>query len=785
MKRLWVLACAAACLLSACGGGNEREAQAPSAAAQAAEALRSAARAPEAPRRRTLAAAGGSVDATDAANQLMDYAETYYPAFFPSHPVTASAQGYTYRYYEATGVYLGVRDGQVYVLGGSFGTEVRQVGALTQFITPAPRVLSALCDAPGAVADGFATPNAAVGKNAGVSVVGCSGALGSPQWRQTTGPSVNLVSDKTQTLSFDPPAAGDYAFEASFTDTSGLLRTQTVALHAGPQADAAARVTVRASLSVRMGGKVSVRAWPTVPAGDAVKAVTWTQIEGPPVTLDTRTSRLALFTAPEVPRDTLIRLRATLYTEQGRSDSDEVMVLVERQVQASANDENAVWAGDHVARTYAYRSSSPYRDVLRRCVYDPALYHSGPRYNVCTLTTLPFLAQETRGAMPTVEQVMDRVLVSHDWLGRNFEDFLRNRDPQGDFRRMLNSVTAIVLATEIRPSFYYAGTGAIYLDADNFWLTPEERDTVNEAPDYRSDFGSALQYQTLWRYVQDNQNIFAYFDPRQRITRTLDDVRHEAAWLLYHELGHALDFLPPAAYDGLNRNQSAWQNIATRYANGQLTSDTVPALYPLVSAEMRALGQVQFHGDTPSAEQRGYTPEMVAGFFSPDLATDDYNYSTQFEDIAMTLEELLMQSRLGIRRDFAITQPRTASTASSSSLIVQWGQRGRVGTASIRPRAQAIALALTPWLDPAAADQLPEPIDMRGGQSWDDNLAQPSLVRTARAPNAAATLLDMQRQQHELQRMQRRAGPARKLPPLAAVCAAISGPTPPRCAAAR
>lgn len=436
MIRHWLLAGVTALVLAACGGGADRTPE-PSVAAQAAEVLRTAAAAPAPARRHVLAAAGsGSVDPTDAANQLMDYAQTYYPDFFPGHPVTASALGYTYRYYEATGIYLGVRDGQVYVLGGSFGTEVQAVGALTQFITPAPRVLSTLCSAAGAVFDSFATPNAAVGRNAGVTVAGCSGGLTVPQWRQTGGPSVTLVSDKTQTLSFDPPAAGDYAFEASFTDANGVPRTQTVTLRAAPPSDAQARVTVRASLSVRMGGKVSVRAWPTLPEGDAVKAVTWTQIEGPPVTLDTRTSRLALFTAPDVPRDTLIRLRATLYTEQGRSDSDEVMILVERYAQADANDDNAMWAGEHVGRVYAYKGKSPYRNVLRSCVYDPAIYYSGPRYNVCTLATLPFLAQETKGAMPTVDQVMDRVLVSHDWLGRNFEDFLRNRDPQGDFRRM-------------------------------------------------------------------------------------------------------------------------------------------------------------------------------------------------------------------------------------------------------------------------------------------------------------------------------------------------------------
>ena len=39
--------------------------------------------------------------------------------------------------------------------------------------------------------------------------------------------------------------------------------------------------------------------------------------------------------------------------------------------------------------------------------------------------------------MPSVEQVMNRVLVSNDWMGEVFERFLREQDVHGDFRRLL------------------------------------------------------------------------------------------------------------------------------------------------------------------------------------------------------------------------------------------------------------------------------------------------------------------------------------------------------------
>jgi hypothetical protein len=340
-------------------------------------------------------------------------------------------------------------------------------------------------------------------------------------------------------------------------------------------------------------------------------------------------------------------------------------------------------------------------------------------------------------------------------------------------------VVAIVLSTEVRPSFYYPGTGAIYLDADAFWLTPEERDLVNEAPDYRSEFGNGLQYATLWRYVQDGRSIFAYFDPRARATRTITDVRNETAPQLYHELGHALDFLPPAAYAGLQSSLSVWSNLSPRYQQYEMTSDIVSATYPLRSTVMAGLGQVRYQGVAATEQQRGYTAALVAAEFSADLATDDYAYSNPQEDIAMTLEELLMQRRLGIRRDVAVTDAIT-STSTGSSIIVRWGQRGRVGEATIKPRAAMMAQALVPWLGAGEVNLLPAPTQLRAGESWSATInSQPTSPRMARVPGAPPTLKELWQFQRELQRVQHhREGGGKRLPPVPApaVLQSISGP---------
>jgi uncharacterized delta-60 repeat protein len=149
-----------AALLVACGGGAEHgpsASQAPNAtttatattsptatAAAAAEALADTAA------RRTAQAAAGAlaadltvVDPQAAAEQLLDFAEATFPAYFPAHAGTQALAPFAYRHYATTGVYVGVvldegpyPRGGVYVMGGAFGNAPVHVGALTDFVSP-------------------------------------------------------------------------------------------------------------------------------------------------------------------------------------------------------------------------------------------------------------------------------------------------------------------------------------------------------------------------------------------------------------------------------------------------------------------------------------------------------------------------------------------------------------------------------------------------------------------------------------------------------------------------
>lgn len=569
----------------------------------------------------------------------------------------------------------------------------------------------------------LAVPVAAVaGRNAELAVLACPGnRLEAVQWRQTDGPALALSSARSQALSVTPAAAGRQAFSLDITDAAGRTFSGTAEFTAAAAEPSA--LVLRGEPSVWGGGQTSLRAWvdELAPADYANARISWRRVDGPDVTLGDTSQWRLIFTAPSVTADAVLRLRADVTLANGRSLTQDFQLLVQAPPVLAASP--LFGSGNLSSRVYPYLPASPYAALLRDCVYTPTLSTS----TLCTLGRLPLLGTETRGELPTVEQVMARVLVSNDWMGQRFEAFLREQDTRGDFRRLLNAVTAIVIGGRVRPAFYWSATGAIYLDADTLWQTAAERDTVSEAPDPRSDYGQDLAYATLWRYVQGNQSVGGRPPVLERGSRTTAALVPALGRLLYHELTHANDFLPPRVHAVLNPALRVYEAVPAGTASDQLRTQL-----PFFSQEMVELGRVQFFGVTSTAAQRAYQPADIVRFFSTDRVTDDYSYawpsgqSVPREDAAMLAEEALMQLRHGVLRDVAVT-PQFLS-GSSADVVVTWGQRGRVGDAAIKPRVALVLAQTMPWLPAGFTDALAPPLPLRAGLTWGQNLDQAALA---------------------------------------------------------
>ncbi|MDL2357856.1 MAG: hypothetical protein QFF03_21605, partial [Pseudomonadota bacterium] len=589
----------------------------------------------------------------------------------------------------------------------------------------------------------------AAGKTAGASALACSGALADVSWSQVSGPSVTLLAASSPTIAFEPAAAGTVRLRADvhLADGTAASATADVTVTAAP---AGSFITLRADHSVRPNTDTSVRAWPTLADGETLRDIVWTQLSGPAVTMDTSNNKLLMFKSPVTATDLVLKFRAVMTTSSGKQDQDDVMVGVETQ---AAKPNGYMFASTE--RVHPYRATGVYTSMLTRCTYDIGLfYQDASRNNFCSAGTLPLLQAEAGpGAVPSVAQIMGRVLVSHDFLGANFEQFLLSQDPQGDFRRLLGGVTAIVLGSHVRPSYYTSATGAIYLDANNLWLTPEQRDVVTEVPDYRLAYADALNYSAFGRMIKNNAYARRSFPSTARISRGGDELVLEIGRLLYHELSHASDFFPPNERL-LNPVLSVYANVAGRIGARTLASDALAQQYPLQSAEMKGLGQVLFQGATASDAQKAYTAADVGRFFAADRASDDYAYSiyqdsNSREDLAMLFEEFMMSYRHGVQYDIAFTSVYAAGSG-SGAVLVGWGERGRIAEPAIKPRIKLVLQRIAPWIDPAVVDSLPAPLMMTAGASWDTNLvlgspaslAPPARLRMATAGAPARDIGD-------------------------------------------
>jgi hypothetical protein len=282
---------------------------------------------------------------------------------------------------------------------------------------------------------------------------------------------------------------------------------------------------------------------------------------------------------------------------------------------------------------------------------------------------------------------------------------------------MLRGVTAVVISYDVRPSFYWAATGAIYLDANNFWQSPSERDTLNDQPDYRSDFGSDLQFSVFWRYTKDND-----YYPKTRITkqnrvaRDFSDVEASISWLMYHELAHANDFFPPDMWSSISQDTTPLRYFRDNGTN----SDILSATLPLRSSEMHELAQVRFRDTSPTSAQREYRGADIESFFTPDIAADFYSYLTDREDFATLVGHYMMLYRLDAEADVAIIDGRTAG----DEPLVVWGQRNRIRESSLEDRIVYAVSKAYPELNDIRTTlrSLPESIMMTPNQGWFENL---------------------------------------------------------------
>lgn len=571
-------------------------------------------------------------------------------------------------------------------------------------LSPAPSTGNVPPIAEGNSAFIFGQTEAFVGDAVGYGIIAKKDKL-SVQWQQIAGPELKILANNSQGIGFDLHAAGQYTLVANITQSDG--QTESVTIDLSVSEAQRSEVQVRLDHAVTERGKVSLHA--QSPTSKSIANIQWSQVAGPQIQQAQFRDAFVFFNAPSVDKDEIIVMRADVQFSDGTIASDDAIVTV---VNVAFDTDGLFYTNDFIitADMHAYNANSPWKTALESCVYNNQI----PRRPNCNFNQLPLIG--TLKSSPTVQDILDRTLVSHPWMGDKFKAYLENSAAGPDMLLLLRGVTAVIISYDVRPSFYWAATGAIYLDARNFWESPQERDTLNDQPDFRSDFGNELGFSVFWRYTKDNQYYPSGDYPKEsRSTRTFSDVEASISWLMYHELAHANDFFPPNSWQSVNMNTSPLDYFQSNGAD----SDVLTSLYPLRSDEMHALADVRFGGATPTTVQRNYRGTDVETFFTPDIAPSFYAYYTIREDYATLVERFLMLYRLGAEADLAIIDGET-----NSDFNVVWGQRNRISVPALAERTAFAVTRVYPELGNITALQQQMPVArlMDPNKGWFGNL---------------------------------------------------------------
>lgn len=361
-----------------------------------------------------------------------------------------------------------------------------------------------------------------------------------------------------------------------------------------------------------------------------------------------------------------------------------------------------------------YESASPYRSMLKSCAL--AEFAS----ETCLLSEVPLLSEEA--ASLSVDDIMDRVLVSHDWMGLRFRQALDTMPDE--VLQLFAAITVVVIDSDIRPSYYLPGVSGIYLDPANLWLTNSEKSVISSAPDYRSEFDDDLSFTTLARYVDSDDYAWEFYSLNGSEVRAINDIRLPLAELLLHELMHANDYFPPDEAPFISQNQTIYQ--AFEALQPYRISDALNASQPLTSQLWLDLAAVMYLGDTASSQQRALTALQVGEALESDGASDDYGYATVREDVAMLFSEAMMKYLFDVDRDVGYTNRPLADNPVCDDYIVAWGMRSRIADSNVRDRAEFVVSAVYPSENFSLFFQgLAPPQFMRPGDDWCDNLVLP------------------------------------------------------------
>ncbi|KJF93953.1 hypothetical protein UB33_15890 [Photobacterium angustum] len=334
--------------------------------------------------------------------------------------------------------------------------------------------------------------------------------------------------------------------------------------------------------------------------------------------------------------------------------------------------------------------------------------------NSCLVSHFPPIGLTFNTAV-TLTDIEQRIFVSHPWMAERFLSVLALLP--SEVLSLFRSVSAIVIADDIRPSFYSANTATIYIDPRYIWRNEEEWLTIIAKQDFRDQFQANVQFLAVRQSVDSEGNYAPWVSneyAENNTMRTTEQLLPALFRLLVHELAHAVDAIPPASLISLDPRRTIYQNISSISPLNKALYDQ----FPLQDDILFDAANVLYDGVTPSYEISTLTASQVGAHFEVEGASDLYGYSNRKEDMAMLFQSYMMYEHFGLQDRFLFLSQNEGIALGCNRYTVEWGQTGRMFDPLVYERMMLAAeIILQPAL-PARSTPERKAVPIPAGTPW-------------------------------------------------------------------
>lgn len=324
-----------------------------------------------------------------------------------------------------------------------------------------------------------------------------------------------------------------------------------------------------------------------------------------------------------------------------------------------------------------YNTNSNHKDVLKKCIeaVDGA---------ECTFNELPLIGQSV--ISPQISDIMDRVVVSHDWMGVRFEQLLSQLSSEALV--LFKPVAVIYIGSENDGVSYNARNARLKIDPELLWLTADEKTALassdGESGGSSNDTRDDLNFRFRFSYIKNGVALGSKESDSERV---FSDIFDSFAVDIYSNLAFAADYFPASVYSDdrllvtpqMIFDENSNQPIITTplYDNESLSAPT---------SHLYSIARIYYDDETANDLYKTFTAADAGVSFDDEGKPKLWSYSNERRD----MRSLFSLGMMKYKHDVSLNVLFFNGMESNSETTIGYGLRNRIASPKVAARVKFV-----------------------------------------------------------------------------------------------